>query len=102
MATEIVEEILDSLSSTGGVIGVVVCTNDGIPIRDTFAELDRSIAVTYSAFASDLVTTSKPLFSPENDGALESIRIKTAMHELVIRTNGKYLIVVVFDGAVRA
>jgi len=96
---EIVEDILDALSATGGVVGLVVCTYDGIPIRDTFAELDRSIAVTYASFAADLVSTSKPLFkNTEGDGGdLESIRVKTAMHDVVIRSNGKYLVVVVYD-----
>ena len=94
---EIVEDILDALSATGGVVGIVISTYDGIPIRDTFAELDRSVAVTYAAFAADLLSTSKPLFSTESDGPMESIRVKTAMHEIVIRTNGKYLVTVVYD-----
>ena len=97
MAEETITDTLDALSSTGGVVGVVVSTANGLPIRDTFPELDRSTACAYAAFAADLTSTAKPLFEPERDGPMSSIRVKTSMHDIVIRTDGKYTITVVYD-----
>jgi predicted regulator of Ras-like GTPase activity (Roadblock/LC7/MglB family) len=98
MSEDTITEVLDALGSTGGVVGVVVSTSNGLPIRDTFAELDRSTACTYAAFAADLTMTAKPLFQPDRDGGpLESIRVKTSMHDIVIRTDGKYTITIVYD-----
>ena len=98
MAAEAVEDVLDSLSNTGGVIGVVVCDHNGIPARDTFQELDRGLAINYAQAAASIAREALPLVA--KDGGLSSIRVRTQTVELFIKANERYLLVVVQDPSV--
>ncbi|CCW60298.1 unnamed protein product [Phytomonas sp. EM1] len=87
MAKESIEAVIEQLTYTKGVLGVVVCTADGVPIRDSFQSLDRSVAVAYAEmaaeccrgasalFASTIVkrnTSLKPSFPTKEDSIVES------------------------------
>ncbi len=94
-AAEAVNEKLDTLSTTAGVVGVVVCDANGIPIRDTFPDIDRSQALQYAQMANGLVQEAWEVVKDE--GGVASLRVRTKTYELLIRANERYRIVVVQD-----
>jgi predicted regulator of Ras-like GTPase activity (Roadblock/LC7/MglB family) len=95
MSADKIEDILDGLSSTAGVIGVVICDVNGIPIRDTFAALDRSQAIAYANTAALLVRDTLPIV--KEDGGLTTLRVRTSTVEFLVRVSPQYLIVIVQD-----
>eukprot|EP00758_Cryptobia_borreli_P007205 Tbor_TRINITY_DN5258_c1_g1::TRINITY_DN5258_c1_g1_i1::g.16657::m.16657/K10419/DYNLRB, DNCL2; dynein light chain roadblock-type len=94
-AVERIEESFDLLTYTKGVLGVVVCTLEGIPIRDSFLDIDRSQAIRYAAFASDMMLASAPFEKIKDEGAVQCIRVRTSISEIIMRTDGKYIVVIV-------
>ena len=95
MASEQIEDILDALSSTAGVVGVVICDSNGVPIRDTFASLDRAQAISYANCAALLVRDTLPIV--KGDGGLTTLRVRTSSIESVVRVSDQYLLVVIQD-----
>uniref|UniRef100_A0A7S1QUT1 Roadblock/LAMTOR2 domain-containing protein n=1 Tax=Neobodo designis TaxID=312471 RepID=A0A7S1QUT1_NEODS len=92
-----VEESLEMLASASGVLGVVVCTRDGVPIRDTFPDLDRTQAIQYASMAAVLAKDAHELASLESGGGLAGLRVRTRSIELHVKANAQYLLVVVQD-----
>jgi predicted regulator of Ras-like GTPase activity (Roadblock/LC7/MglB family) len=92
-----VEESLEILASASGVLGVIVCTRDGTPIRDTFPELDRTQAIQYATMAAVLCKDAHALASLEGGGGLAGLRLRTRTIEIHVKANDKYLLVVVQD-----
>ena len=88
-----VEAVIEALTYTKGVIGVVVCTAQGIPIRDSFPDFDRSQAIQYAEVASELVRGADELC--QRDGGMDSLRVRTSSTEILVKSNGEYLLVVV-------
>ena len=95
MAATRIEGSLEQLTYTKGVVGLVVATRDGVPIRDTFQDMDRSLAIAYAAMAADVVGTATPLYKIKGEGDVEMIRIRTRTNEVIIKCNAKYLIAIV-------
>lgn len=95
MAASAIEDMLDTLSVTAGVIGVVICDADGTPIRDNFRDLDRSQAIKCAAVAAEVMRDAVRVGDLE--GGLTSLRVRTTTIELFIKTNGKHIIVVMQD-----
>eukprot|EP00796_Vickermania_ingenoplastis_P002029 gene2029-1219_t len=115
MAASRIEAVMEHLTYTKGVVGVVLCTMDGVPIRDSFQHLDRSTALTYTEMASSLARTASLLFLPVDGEAgegdekkkkkgakdvieadsLELIRVRTRMNEIIVKRGDEFLIVVV-------
>ncbi|KAG5470767.1 hypothetical protein LSCM1_02016 [Leishmania martiniquensis] len=122
MSAEQIEGVIEHLTYTKGVLGVVVCTSEGEPIRDSFQCLDRSLAQSYAVMAADLARQAARLFAPvKSQGAVaescakeeaskktaatpslpikestaELIRVRTLLHEIVIRCSHDFLIAIV-------
>ena len=85
------------LASASGVLGVVVCTRDGTPIRDTFPDLDRTQAIQYATMAAVLAKDAHSVASLENGGGLAGLRMRTRTIEVHVKANEKYLLVVIQD-----
>lgn len=103
MASEI-DDYLESLTTTVGVLGVVV--NDaatGNPIRDTFAEVDRTIAMRYGQIGTQLLRDAREIGTLDKyhgggeEAGVAALRIRTKTVELFIKANSRYQIVVVQD-----
>ncbi|GET91695.1 hypothetical protein, conserved [Leishmania tarentolae] len=122
MSAEQIEAVIDRVTYTKGVLGVVVCTSEGAPIRDSFQNLDRSLAQSYAAMAADLARQAAIIFAPvKSHGAAadpssklgaqkqtsttppapiqesttELIRVRTLLHDIIIRCSDDFLIAVV-------
>lgn len=122
MSAEQIEGVIERITYTKGVLGVVVCTSEGAPIRDSFQSLDRSLAQSYAAMAADLARQAAVLFAPVKspgtaaesspklgakrqitttpppliwESTVELIRVRTLLHEIIIRCSDDFLIAVV-------
>lgn len=126
MSSEQIEGVIEHITYTKGVLGVVVCTVEGEPIRDSFQNLDRSLAQSYAAMASDLARQAACLFEPVknrssaagaaaeggkagtrkkstaappplpiSESTVELIRVRTLLHEIIVRCSDDFLLVVV-------
>lgn len=110
-----IESIVEHLTYIKGVVGVVVCTLDGVPIRDTFQQLDRTTALTYAELGASLARQAALLYIPpegekevenkeepekkaskkEPTDYLEILRVRSRLNEIIIRQGGEFLIVIV-------
>lgn len=89
------EKILGELSRKDGVLGTVVMTHDGVPIRSDFPENETNL---YSSLVAHFVQrTQKALEEIEDSGEPEVIRVRSKKNELVIAPYGKYIFVAVQD-----
>ncbi|CAM71120.1 conserved hypothetical protein [Leishmania infantum JPCM5] len=127
MSAEQIEGVIERITYTKGVLGVVVCTSEGTPIRDSFQNLDRSLAQSYAAMAADLARQAAMLFTPVKshraasesspqmgakkqitttppppiqESSVELIRVRTLLHEIIIRCSDDFLIAVVQEPVV--
>jgi hypothetical protein len=104
----------------------VVCTTEGEPIRDSFQNLDRSLAQAYATLAADLARQAAGLFAPVktwavaagasaeggkgasrkksnvsppslpiSESTVEMIRVRTLLHEIIVRCSEEFILVVV-------
>lgn len=99
MAAQEIESIIEALALAKGVVGVVVCTADGIPIRDTFKKEGRAEAIGYAQAAADLVKDSSAVFRGPagEDGSVEMVRVRTSVMEIIVKASTDYLLVVIQD-----
>ena len=93
MSGEKIESIIEQITYTKGVVGVVVCTTSGIPIRDSFQDVDRSQAMAYAELGSELARSAE--MATKADGGLDMLRVRTSTNEVLIKANKDYLLVVV-------
>lgn len=124
MSSEQIEGVVEHITYTKGVLGVVVCTAEGEPIRDSFQNLDRSLAQSYATMAADLArqaaclfkpvktgsvvaatesakgslrkkSTAAPLPLPISESTVDLIRVRTLLHEVIVRCSDEFLLIVV-------
>ncbi|KPI85877.1 none [Leptomonas seymouri] len=124
MSSEQIEGVIEHITYTKGVLGVVVCTTEGEPIRDSFQNLDRSLAQSYAVMAADLARQAACLFEPMKthsfscaseslrgaprkksvaappalpicESTVELLRVRTLLHEVIVRCSSEFLLVVV-------
>ena len=89
------EKILDEFSKKEGVIGTVVTTSDGIPIRSDFSEDETNL---YSSLVAHFVQrTKKALDAINGSGEPETIRIRSKKNEIIIAPYNNYIFIVVQD-----
>ena len=88
-----VEEMLERIQSHKGVVGLVIVSEDGNPIRST---LDNSTALQYVSMCSTLCGIARGIVrdtDPRND--LKILRVRTKKHEIIMAPEGgKHLIVI--------
>ncbi|ESL11901.1 hypothetical protein TRSC58_00340 [Trypanosoma rangeli SC58] len=94
---ERVESVLELLTYTKGVAGVIVCNRDGEPIRDSFQDLDRTKAVEYADMAAELAREAAPLLHA--DDTLDSLRVRSRTNEVIIKCHDEFLLVVIQEFA---
>jgi predicted regulator of Ras-like GTPase activity (Roadblock/LC7/MglB family) len=89
-----IESILENITFSPGVQGVVVCDRDGIPIRDSFQDVDRSRAIALAEAASELIRGAQQVCALSGS-AVDCLRIRSTSQEILVKSNGKYLLVVI-------
>jgi len=93
-----VEETIKRIQANKGVIGIIVVSQEGIPIRTT---LDNSTTVQYSGLIHELAIKAKSTvrdIDPQND--LTFLRIRSKKHEIMVAPDKDYLLIVIQDPSV--
>jgi dynein light chain roadblock-type len=89
------EKLLSEISRKDGVLGIIVMTDEGIPIRSDFPENETNV---YSSLVGHFVQrTKKALQELDGTGEPEVIRVRSKKNELVIVPQGKFVLLVVQD-----
>jgi dynein light chain roadblock-type len=89
------EKILGDLSRKPGVLGTLVMTRDGVPIRSDFEE--KATNVYAAAVAHFVQRTRKALEDIPETGAPQVIRIRSKKNELVVAPQGDFVFIAVQD-----
>ena len=88
-----VEDTLERIQSHKGVVGLVIVSEDGIPIRTT---LDNSTTLQYVVMCNTLCGLARGVVrdtDPQND--LKILRVRTKKNEIIMAPEGgRYLIVI--------
>ena len=88
-----VEQMLDRIQAHKGVVGLVIVSEDGIPIRST---LDNTTTLQYVSMCNNLCGIARAIVrdtDPRND--LKILRVRTKKHEIIMAPEGgKHLIVI--------
>ena len=80
-----VEETLKRINAHKGVLGILICNNDGVVIRSTY---ETNHATKMSAHSAPLLTKAVHMvrdLDPQND--LLFLRLKSKKHEIMVRSS---------------
>jgi dynein light chain roadblock-type len=90
----VVEELVNKVSGSPGVIGVVIVNGDGIPVRSTLN--DRAADLQYAALVSDLVLKAKAAVRVlDAEDVVQTIRLHSVHHEIIIAPEKDVVMVVI-------
>ena len=98
-----VDEIIKGLQRTPGFKAYIVLNNDGVVLRwdQDGDSMPYEKAVQYAHHILDLCDKSKihlkDLFD-DSDNQVESIRVRTDCHELIVAQEGNYILVMIYEG----
>jgi dynein light chain roadblock-type len=89
------ERILTELSRKPGVLGTIVMTSEGVPIRSDFQQNETDL---YSSLVGHFVQRVKKALAEIPDmGETEVIRVRSKKHEMVISPFGEFIYLAVQD-----
>lgn len=95
MSTE-VEETIKRIQSHKGVKGVIIMTNEGVPIRSSLASQEETD--NYSALVSQLaIKASATVRTLDDADDLSFLRIRSRKHEIMVAPDKDYVLVVIQD-----
>ena len=96
ISREEVEVTLDRIQTHKGVMGLIVVSEDGIPIRST---LDNSTTLQYVAMCNSLCGIARGVVrdtDPQND--LKILRVRTKKNEIIMAPEGGKKLIVIQTG----
>jgi len=85
------EETLRSISAHGGVRGVIITSNEGLPISST---LDVDTTESVSALVTGLVGKAKAVTKELNEGELNFFTLDTEKGEILVAPEKEYILIV--------
>ncbi|KAH9589376.1 Roadblock/LAMTOR2 domain [Trypanosoma melophagium] len=91
-----IEELVKQITDHPGVQGLIIVNTDGIPIRHTFQEHSRLLAVQYSALFQSLAMKARSaVIDLDNNNDLLFLRVRSQKHEVLVAPDTKYLLIVI-------
>lgn len=91
-----IEELVKRITSHHGVRGFLIINGEGIPIRHSFSEINRGLAVQHAALFQSLAIKVKHIVQEmDSNNELQLIRLRSKKHEIVVAPDNKYLLVVI-------
>lgn len=91
-----IEELVKRITVHHGVRGFLIINGEGIPIRHSFSEASRELAIQHAALFQSLAIKAKHIIQemdPNNE--MQVIRLRSLKHEIVVAPDNKYLLVVI-------
>ena len=102
MSVEI-DGIMKSLGNLPGVIGTMIMTYNGLPIRTSFKETE---SIHYAGLVSEFIRKAKSVIEPSllNGPPIDVIRIRSNKNEIIIApdSKGETILIVVQDADAQA
>ncbi|RNF14330.1 dynein light chain [Trypanosoma conorhini] len=91
-----IEELVKQITDHPGVRGMIIVNTDGIPIRHTFQEHSRPLAVQYSALFQSLAMKARSaVVDLDSNNDLLFLRVRSRKHEVLVAPDTKYLLIVI-------
>lgn len=101
MADNNVEELIKTVQAHRGVTGYIIVNSEGIPIRHSFDEEHRLLAIHYAGLMQQLAQKAhaavEDLSRATNEAGndLVFIRLRSKKHEILVAPGEKYLLIVI-------
>lgn len=96
MSENNIEELIKSVTNHSGVKGFIIVNHEGIPIRHSFDDNDRSLAIQYSASMQFLVMKAKSAIkNHDQTNELVFLRLRSHKHEILVAPEKDYLLIVI-------
>ncbi|CCW61270.1 unnamed protein product [Phytomonas sp. EM1] len=91
-----IEELVKRITNHRGVRGFLIINSEGIPIRHSFTEASRELAVQYAALFQSLAIKAKSVVQ-EMDGSneLQFMRLRSKKNEIIVAPDNKYVLIVI-------
>jgi dynein light chain roadblock-type len=96
MAENNIEELLKGVTQHSGVKGFIIVNKEGIPIRHSFDDSDRGLAIHYAGLLQHMAMKTKSAIKqldPSND--LDFLRLRSKKHEILVAPEQDYLLIVI-------
>lgn len=90
-----IEELVKRITQQPGVRGFLIVNSEGIPIRHSFSEASRELAVQYAALFQSLAMKAKSVVQEmDNNNELTLLRLRSKKDEIIVAPDSKYLLIV--------
>lgn len=91
-----IEELLKNVTQHPGVKGFIIVNSEGIPIRHSFDETDRALAIQYAGLLQLLAMKTKAAITQIDQGNdLVFLRLRSRNHEILVAPEKDYLLIVI-------
>ena len=100
MAENNIEELLKGVTQHPGVKGFIIVNSEGIPIRHSFDDADRALAIQYAGLLQQMAMKTKNAIT-QLDGSndLVFLRLRSKKHEILVAPEKNYLLIVIQEPA---
>lgn len=96
MADSNIEELIKSITNHSGVKGFIIVNHEGIPIRHSFDDNDRALAIQYSASMQFLAMKAKNAIKQHDQtNDLVFLRLRSHKHEILVAPEKDYILIVI-------
>ena len=96
MADSNIEELIKSITNHSGVKGFIIVNHEGIPIRHSFDDSDRALAIQYSASMQFLAMKAKNAIKQHDQtNDLVFLRLRSHKHEILVAPEKDYILIVI-------
>ena len=89
----IAEETFNKISTHKGIEGIILCDSEGVPIKSTINEEEKTYY--YTTSASMFVKKCRNIIKELIDEELKFIRIRTKLNEIMISPENDFIFIVV-------
>ena len=93
----IIEEIFNQVNTHKGVEGIILSDSEGVPIKSTFNDEEKTYY--YTTSASMFVKKCKNVVKDLIEEDLSFIRIRTKLNEIMIAPENEFIFIVVQNPA---
>jgi dynein light chain roadblock-type len=101
MAENNIEDLIRSVTDHAGVKGFIIVNAEGIPIRHSFEDADRQMAIHYAGLLQGMAQKARAAIrelEPTND--LIFLRLRSKKHEILVAPDKEYLLIVIQEPVV--
>eukprot|EP00754_Rhynchopus_humris_P045610 Rhum_TRINITY_DN5093_c0_g1::Rhum_TRINITY_DN5093_c0_g1_i1::g.16363::m.16363/K10419/DYNLRB, DNCL2; dynein light chain roadblock-type len=97
MADGSIDEVVRKINREKGVKGFIIINSEGIPIKDSFDEVEpKMLTIHYAALVTSLVAKARASIRDldvTND--LTFLRLRSKKHEILVAPDKDYILIVV-------